>query len=281
MRALGMSMIVFFPKEVTYPFFTDQICKKMSAERTDDWIVLDVPPHRVDLNSVTSLCEQGLLIPRKSIHFSPSLPSPPLPPPCRYHRFAQGMHSFLPDFPVSALTLVQFIILRATLFKISPASLASTCISTRLPLHCVHRPAVTSLFSDLTELHLSALWWVNLCPPQDLFKPKFQDLWMWPCLKTGSLQMSSSWGHTGCEGALVEWVTAVLRRRNLDSDTQRGKGHVMIPAETRVMSPSQRRSRICWQSPRREARTRFSSEAPKGTCKHLDVRFLASRVERE
>ena len=75
------------------------------------------------------------------------------------------MHSFLPDFPVSALTLVQFIILRATLFKISPASLASTCISTRLPLHCVHRPAVTSLFSDLTELHLSALWRVKLCPP--------------------------------------------------------------------------------------------------------------------
>ena len=30
----------------------------------------------------------------------------------------QGIHSFLTDFPVSALNLVQFIILRAALFKL-------------------------------------------------------------------------------------------------------------------------------------------------------------------
>ena len=68
------------------------------------------------------------------------------------------MRSFFIDFPASTLTLVQFLILKAALFQ--PPWLPLVFIT----LHHVHRPAVTRLFSDLTELHLSALLWVELCP---------------------------------------------------------------------------------------------------------------------
>lgn len=51
------------------------------------------------------------------------------------------------------------------------------------------------------------------------------NLWMFPYLEVRIFadKIKLRWGHIGLDGAFIQWLVSLVRERNLDTETQKGK----------------------------------------------------------